>query len=512
MHRKGHVAHQIISDNVFLDGFLGFASGKMQRGEVIDFMKNLDSFRARFQDEFMTMTWRPNGYKEKEVFTPKHRIVHRAPVYDNVAEWTAMLPVESWVYDTYYHRSPSCVPHKGTHYFVRQERGELQACGQREVYYTCQLDIHHYFYNINRELLKRTIRQWFKDPYLLSFLDAFIDGYEMGLVLGVKLSQTLSAMYLVPFDRLALRCFDILKDRDKYHYWQSRYVTDKLLSCRCQEQINELAHGVQWLNDRFDWFCSEGMKHYSRFADNIVMKHEDKTFLHIMVELAIMTLARDFMVQVNKSWNIRPTWMGNDLCGYVFYHEYLRLRKRNKKALVRQVCRLRKRGLTNEQIRLKVASRIGFAYHCDSLHLLKTLKMERLGNKIKSRRKRAPFEGMTCEQKKSIDVIVCLGGEIETDHLILLVDYDIADSVIEKNDDGTPKQRIAIRYRLAKSVNLDNPDDPKVEWDNQEWYSFSGSRVMIDQAINDFSRADLPMPTVIKEFVNKNRKKFYKFT
>ena len=119
---------------------------------------------------------------------------------------------------------------------------------------------------------------------------------------------------------------------------------------------------------------------------------------------------------------------------------------------------------------------------------------------------------MTVEQKKSIEEIVCYGGEDETEHFILLLDYDVADSVIEKNEDGTPKQRIAIRYKCMQSINKDNPDDPQIEWGNEEYYSFSGSKVMIDQATNDFNRDDLPLPTVVKEFVNKQRKKFYKFT
>lgn len=231
-----------------------------------------------------------------------------------------------------------------------------------------------------------------------------------------------------------------------------------------------------------------------------------------MVELSVMILSRDYMVQVNKSWNVRPSWMGNDLCGYVFFHDHTKLRKRNKKALVKQVHRLQKKGLTNEEIRRKVASRAGFAYHCDSLHLLKTLNMERLGNKIKNRRKKAPFEGMTVEQKKSIEDIVCFGGKDENKHFILLIDYDIDDSVIEKNEDGTPKQRIAIRYKCMAAIKNADTDNPDIEWEEQEWYSFSGSRVMIDQATNDFNKDDLPLPTVIKEFVNKNKKKFYKFT
>ena len=512
MHRKGYITHKIISDNNYTDAFCGFADGKMGRESVRDFLAEIDKFKDEFFEAFKSQSWRPNGYKEKEVFVPKHRWVHKAPVADNVAEWAALLPVEHWIFDTFYYRSPSCVPKKGTHYFVRQEMRELQRESQQEVYYTCQLDIHHYFYNIDHDIMKKIIRRWFKDPCLLTFLDSFIDSYDMGLVLGVKLSQTLSGMYLTPFDRIALRCFGIMDDPEKFHYWQGRYVTDKLLTCRTEEQIEELAHGVDYLNKKFEKYCREGLKHYSRFADNIVIKHQDKTFLHIMVELAVMILARDYKAGVNKSWNVRPSWMGNDLCGYMIYHDHIMLRKRNKKNLVRQVKKLQKRGLTNEQIRRKVASRVGFAYHCNSLHLLKTLNMERLGNRIKNRKRRAPFEGMTVEQKKSIEDIVCFGGEDENEHFILLLDYDLADSLIEKNEDGTPKQRIAIRYKCMKSINRDNPDNPLIEWGNEEYYSFSGSKVMIDQATNDFNRDDLPLPTVVKEFVNKQRKKFYKFT
>ena len=37
-------------------------------------------------------------------------------------------------------------------------------------------------------------------------------------------------------------------------------------------------------------------------------------------------------------------------------------------------------------------------------------------------------------------------------------------------------------------------------------------KTLIDQAEQDFSREDLPIATVIKEFTNKFKKKFYKFT
>lgn len=45
-----------------------------------------------------------------------------------------------------------------------------------------------------------------------------------------------------------------------------------------------------------------------------------------------------------------------------------------------------------------------------------------------------------------------------------------------------------------------------------EFYTFTGSKIMIDQAMRDFSREDLPVPTVIQQFKGKDGKAYTKFT
>lgn len=45
-----------------------------------------------------------------------------------------------------------------------------------------------------------------------------------------------------------------------------------------------------------------------------------------------------------------------------------------------------------------------------------------------------------------------------------------------------------------------------------EYYSFTGSKILMDQATNDFSKEDLPCPTVIQQFQGKNGQNFFKFT
>lgn len=513
MHRKGYITPTITQMQNFRNAFFGYSDGKHTKRKVMRFEADLDHQLELLLEAFRTCSYRTSAYIPKEVTYPKRRIVHKSQTRDHVIQWAAMLPVERWLMDSFYHRAPACVVGRGTHYFVAQERRELLACSQEEVYYFCQLDVHHYFRHIDHAIMKARIRTKIKDPILLHFLDEFIDSFGEGLVLGVKLSQLLSGLYLAPFDRLAIKCFHLADDPERMAYWRARYVTDCFCTCRTIGQAAELAKGVAYLNDKFDRYVADGLPHYSRFADNILIKHADKVFLRLMVELTIMTLARDYHLPINSDWAVRPTYTGIDVCGYVFHHEYTRLRKRNKRALCRQVAKLRKRGYTDDRIRLKCSSRAGFAYHCDSIHLLKTLHMERrLGSTIKNRKKKAPFDDMRVEQKMSLEDIVCHLNDDENDKLILLLDYKIEDSVIEKEDDGSPKQRIDIRYRLIDHVDNPDADDPTYIWRDEEHYSFSGSRVMIEQALEDFSKDDLPAPTVIKEFINKNRKKFYKFT
>ena len=157
---------------------------------------------------------------------------------------------------------------------------------------------------------------------------------------------------------------------------------------------------------KFQWYLDEPIKYY-RFVDNILIIHPDKTVLHILLELAIMHLSRDWHITVNTDFNVRPCWTGIRIAGYVFYPTHVEAGKHNKKELAKRVRRLQKLGFDEEQIRVKLASRFGFVKHADCINLLKSLGMEKsLGKIIKKRRVRPPFQGMSPEQKVPFSSIV----------------------------------------------------------------------------------------------------------
>lgn len=546
MKRKGHISPHIETKRNYKLAFNGFSEHKKARITVRKFEECLDDNLATLLEAYLTESWHTSPYTDERIFDRKARIISKLPIEDHVQQWASCLHVEPLLCNTFIRKSCSCVKGRGTHDFVNLLRKDLNS-SYENTYYFVQLDVHHFFPNINHELMKVSLRVKIKDPKLLRFLDEFIDSYPSGLPLGVKISQILANYFLASFDRLAIRIFDILADPDKYAYWCGRYVSH-CIHIAGRDNEDELCKGASYLKSKFKKYVKQGLKYYSRFADNIVILHKDKAFLHLVTEMAIMILARDYLLPVNKNWNVRPVHAGGiDVCGYVSFHDHRLLRKRNKKDLCRQVAKLRKKGLSPEEIRLKCASRIGFATHANSRNLLRKLNInmeKRLGAVIKNRKVQIPFKGMRFDQKKAFADLVCKEGQEEQDYKILLVDYTVEDSKVEKEDvivtvdDGNggtkqekqtrPKKCLVIRYKriletiiepteddeenetyiFEKAKNKDGSDMDK----DAEFYSFTGSTVMLEQALSDFQKEDLPCPTVIKEFTNKMNKKFYKFT
>ena len=527
MKRIGQISPKVETERNFEAAFWDYSEQKHRRKDVIKFMDNLEANLQELFEAYKKGSWKTSEYKKKMVYVPKVRPVHKLPVSDHVIQHAAMLPVEDVLRKSIYYKSPAGTKGRGTHFFHEMMKRDIYSNPQSETFYCAPLDIHHYFQSIDHDLLKVEYRRKIKDRKLLYFIDEVVDSFSPGIVLGVKLAQLLGQLFLARFDYLAIRCFDILKNPEKFIYWQGRYVTDCIVTCRTEAQARELNKGVAYLNAKFERFCREGLKHYSRFMDNIYILHGDKVFLRLMVELSIMHLARDWMLSVNKDWNIHRLCDGIDACGQVLYPDHALLRKRFKKDLCRQVHKLRKKGLSQREIELEAAPRLGLGIHADSKNLYKKICMERFGKLVKERKTRCPFKGMRNEQKLPIGELICKSGQDENDYLLQMIDYKVEDSVVEKemvpmkevDENGVtrevikevPKKCLVFRYR--KIARMEGEGDEKKEiWEDEEHFTYTGSTVMIDQAMNDFSRDELPFSTVICELMNKYKKTFYKFT
>lgn len=537
MRRISDSAENETMDNAY-EAYQNYSDMKHRRDYVRAYdenlQENLEKVVALIRDE----SWKPAGYKEKVIVQKKKRKLAKAPIGDHVLESATILPYEKALYDFSSWRAPAVKPGLGTHAMLRFLRNDLYNHSQKERMYYLPLDVHHYFPRMDHEVLKGVVERKVKGGKLRRFLMKVIDSYPSGAPLGIKVAQIFGQIYLADFDRLAMRCFDIADDPERMAYWTRRYVEGKILTARSPDEYRELCRGPSYLARRFSQFAGEGLESYYRFVDNIIVLHEDKTFLHIIAELAVMHLNRDWLCTVNRDWNIRPVWTGIPLVGYVLYHEKVAVARYNKQELARRVHRYQRKGYDEEAIRRRLASRFGYAQHANSIHLFKTLGMEKsLGKIIKARRVRPPFQNMNGSQKVKFSSIVNKGetGEVK----ILLIDYKIVDSKIDKEkvlvqvekSDGAPEtvekskpnKALAIRFKRILKTFVNNGEETYVcekkrdedgspTTDDAEYYSFTGSKILIDQAANDFTIEDLPCPTVIRQFTGKNGQSFVKFT
>ena len=116
------------------------------------------------------------------------------------------------------------------------------------------------------------------------------------------------------------------------------------------------------------------MKYYYRYADDMVILSGNKPYLHgLLVEINDYLVSR-LNLQLKGNYQVFPvTSRGIDFVGYKFYHTHILMRKSIKRRLCRKAAKLNKKDLTEKEYRVRIASWIGWAKHCDTRNLLKTI-------------------------------------------------------------------------------------------------------------------------------------------
>ena len=503
MRRIGDISDKISQMDNYMLSFYYASKHKHKRYPIINFEKHLESNLTKLLHSYQNSTFRTSEYKFMDVFEPKHRLIGMLPFADHVQHWAMLNVIEDDVTKSFNAYTYGGIKKRGPHKYMRAIRSAITQHPNLTRYLLC--DIHHFYPTVNHGVLKEKLRSKIKDAKLLSTLDEIVDSVpgEVGMYPGTKLAQFFSLVYTYQFDHDIKRCFYIFDSPKLVEYYTQRYISERIANAKSREDYEDLSKGIQFLSEKFRSYLHR-IDFCYRLADDVLILHHDSTFLHFILEWIGLYYAAELNVELNKKWKVGLISEGIDTGGYVHFPTHVRSRKRNKVALCRQVAKFRKLGLSDEQIRLRVSSRLGFVGHADVINLFKKLRMEtkrkRLGSVIS--KKKSPWPDMTTDRKVKFDEILYdtrLPEEqrgSEEDKLIVLTDYKIEDSKIEKDSDGAPKKCLVIRYR----------------WKGEEHYSFTGSAVLIDQALTDFSHDDLPVDTVIKVLTNKFGKKFFRFT
>lgn len=296
--------------------------GKKRTRGVRLFDQDRDGNLRRLHDLLLSGDYHTSRYTFFKISDPKERTIARLPYYPDRIVHHAIVAVLEPIFTALYTADTyACVKGRGGH-LARKRIMRAMRRDTEGTKYCLKMDIRHYYPSIDHDILKGIIRRKIKDQRALRLMDEIIDSAP-GLPIGNYLSQTLANVYLAYFDH---------------------YMKEVL-----------------------------GVQYYFRYVDDIVILSGDKSLLHGYRVAAGQRLAA-LGLELKDNYQVFPVEArGLDFLGYIFRHNYIRLRKRIKHNLFLRLAVLRSRGYNIKKFRSAVGSYCGWLKYTNSKNLTKTL-------------------------------------------------------------------------------------------------------------------------------------------
>ncbi len=292
MKRVGNLSQQIFSvENLKLADEIA-RKGKRSSYGVAKHDLSREENILSLHEKLTNRTFQTSEYKTFFIYEPKEREIFQLPYYpDRIVHHAVMNVLEPIFVSTFTADTYSCIKKRGIHGALRGVRKALDV--PEETQYCLKLDIKKFYPNIDHNILKALIRRKIKDPDLLWLIDNVVDSAP-GLPIGNYLSQYFANFYLTYFDH--------------------------------------------WIKE------NKGIKHYFRYADDIVIFGKTKEELHNLLSEIRNYLWDELKLTVKGNYQVFPVWArGVDFVGYKSYHEYTLLRKSIKKRVCSNAHKEKKR-------------------------------------------------------------------------------------------------------------------------------------------------------------------------
>jgi RNA-directed DNA polymerase len=314
MKRKKDIYQQIASEANLIKADEKARKGKAKQYGVQVYLQNQEVNLNALRQMLLDKTFKTSEYTTFKIYEPKERLVYRLPFFpDRIMHHAIMNVLEPIFVSTFTADTYSCIKGKGIHAASRNLKTALQ--DKETTTYCLKLDIKKFYPSVDHDTLKALLRRKFKDQDLLNLLDGIIDSAE-GLPIGNYLSQYFANFYLTYFDH--------------------------------------------WIKE------TKAVKYYFRYSDDLVILHQDKTYLHQLLSDIRHYLTSELKLSVKDNYQIFPVQArGIDFVGYVHFHTYTKLRKSIKKNFARMLVRSKNR--------LSIASYNGWTTHCNAKKLVNKL-------------------------------------------------------------------------------------------------------------------------------------------
>ncbi|MFO7864385.1 MAG: RNA-directed DNA polymerase [Salinivirgaceae bacterium] len=320
MKRIGNLYEQICSIENLNQADFKARKGKLKSYGVKRHDRNREQNIQQLHIALKKHTFKTSTYNIFKIYEPKERLIYQLPYYpDRIVHHAIMNILEPIWMNVFTADTYSCIKGRGIMGCARKVKKHLKA-DPEGTRYSLKLDIRKFYPNVDHAIMKAILRRKIKDKELLQLIDEIIDSAD-GVPIGNYLSQYLANLYLAYFDHWA------------------------------KEQC--------------------GLKYYYRYADDIVVLHHDKTFLHNVYIKMKQYLHQRLKLEIKGNYQVFPVDVrGLDFVGYRFYHTHTLLRKRIKQNLCRRIAKINKKDLTPEQYRVEISAQTSWTKHCNSINLM----------------------------------------------------------------------------------------------------------------------------------------------
>ena len=251
------------------------ARGKHSREDVIRFEMNLAENLWWLHDALEDGSYRPAPYNHFTIHDPKTREIQALSFADRVVQRSLCdNTLRPWIDARLIYDCAACRKGKGTHFAMDRLSEFLRAYYRQygSKGYALKCDIRKYFDSVDHKVLKARLRH-FPDPRTREFLYMIIDSYHTepgkGLPMGNQSSQWFALYYLDGVDRMI---------KEKYR-----------------------------------------IKYYTRYMDDLVLLHPDKTVLNQCLREIRAYAAEALKLEFNQKTQITPIAQGIDYVGWRFY-------------------------------------------------------------------------------------------------------------------------------------------------------------------------------------------------
>jgi RNA-directed DNA polymerase len=296
---------------------------------------NKDSNINKLQKMLQDKEFHTSPYNVFKIYEPKEREIYQLPYFpDRIVHHAIMNILEPIWHKIFIAQTYSCIKGRGIHKCSLDVQKALT--DKENTKYCLKLDIAKFYPSIDHDVLKAIVRRKVKCKDTLQLLDSIIESAP-GVPIGNYVSQYFANLYLAYFD----------------HYMKEQ----------------------------------AGVKYYFRYADDIVILHASKEYLHGVLVQINDYISTELNLSLKQNYQIFPVESrGIDFVGYVFFHSHVLLRKSIKKNLCRKVAKIKDKQLKESEIKTQLGPWWGWAKHCNSKNLINS-QFKIIGYEVNFKRK-----------------------------------------------------------------------------------------------------------------------------